>query len=94
MSTMGKYAPRLTDKYMEKTLGACCGNGVSIDGLELAVAVAQRVDLNLAEVTANRLGGGAVPGIACAPPIGDVIGVAEVLLHLQFEEGLEGCLTV
>jgi hypothetical protein len=44
----------------------------------------------LAKITTHRFGGGAVSGIAAATALRRVLGIAEVFLHLDLQECLDG----
>lgn len=61
-------------------------------GVEAAVAVAGHVELDRADLGDHRLGAGPVAGVPSVAPGRVVAGVAEMLVHLRFQAGLEDLL--
>ena len=56
------------------------------------VAVVWRFDLNLAEIAAHRFAADTIARVPAVAPFGRLFGVANVLFHFQFQEGLQGIL--
>jgi hypothetical protein len=69
--------------------GLALGNELRFKG---GMAIAGRVDFDLAEIAAHGFGSAAIARVAGAAAFRIVLGIAEVLFHFELQEGLDGLL--